>query len=76
MKLQNQPFYVRLLVAGGLLMVTLPTLFKEYIPMSDFLRGFLIGLGLTLEIFGLIAIGMKKATWCRLTAKFQPEQKA
>ena len=71
MSLQNQPFYVRLMVAGGLLLVTLPTLFKEFIPMPDFFRGFLIGFGLTMEVAGLIVMKMKKDTWCRLTPKIQ-----
>ena len=75
MKFQNQPFYVRLMVAGGLLLVTLPTLFKEYVPLPDFFRGFLIGFGLMMEVAGLIIImKIKKDTWCRLTPKLQQEK--
>jgi hypothetical protein len=56
MKLQKQPLYIRLLIAGGLLLATMPLLFKEYIPMPDFARGFLEGLGLGMEIIGLVFI--------------------
>lgn len=41
-------------------MVTLPMLFKEYIHLSDFFRGLLAGVGICLELVGLIAISKQK----------------
>jgi hypothetical protein len=52
--MNKQPRSGRLLIAIGLLMVTLPLLFKEYIPISDFFRGLLAGVGLAVEISGLV----------------------
>ena len=54
MKNYKLPFSIRLLIATGLFMTTLPLIFREYIPLPDFFRGFLAGLGLTLEVIGFI----------------------
>jgi hypothetical protein len=54
MKTQKMPRRVRLFISIGLLMVTLPMLFREYIPLSDFFRGLLAGMGLTFEVYGLV----------------------
>ena len=54
MKMQKHPRYITVLISLGLLLATMPLLFKEYIPMPDFARGFLEGLGLGMEIIGLI----------------------
>ena len=51
--MKNQPLYIRLLIAGGLLMTTMPLLFKDYIHIPDFIRGFLAGSGLGFELIGL-----------------------
>jgi len=56
MKMQKYPRYITVLIAFGLLLATMPLLFKEYIPMPDFARGFLEGLGLGMEIIGLVLI--------------------
>jgi len=44
------------LLAIGLLMTTLPFLFKEYIYVSDFFRGLLAGGGIGLELMGTVAL--------------------
>ena len=54
--MQKYPRYITILIAFGLLLATMPLLFKEYIPMTDFARGFLEGLGLGMEIIGLVLI--------------------
>jgi hypothetical protein len=56
--MKKQPFYIRLLVAGGLLMVTMPLLINDYIHIPDFVRGFLGGAGFVFEIAGIVL--MKK----------------
>ena len=38
----------------------LPICFREYVPIPDFFRGLLVGLGLSLELFGLIRIKQLK----------------
>lgn len=48
------PYRMRALIACGLLLSTLPLLFKEYIPIPDYMRGLLAGFGLGLEITGLV----------------------
>jgi hypothetical protein len=58
-KLQQR---ARLLVASGLLLAAMPTLLNDYIKFADFLRGALMGLGIGLEIGGLILLArMRKA---------------
>jgi hypothetical protein len=52
--MKKQPVYIRLLIAGGLLMTTMPLLFKDYIYIPDFFRGFLGGAGLVFEIAGIV----------------------
>jgi hypothetical protein len=44
----------RVLISVGLLFVTVPQLLIHYFPIPDFIHGFVIGLGLALEIWGLI----------------------
>jgi len=58
--MKKQPVYIRLLIAGGLLMVTLPLLFKEYIPIPDFFRGFLLGAGGVFEVAGIVLMNRRK----------------
>jgi hypothetical protein len=52
--MRKQPVYIRLLIAGGLLMTTMPLLFKDYVHIPDFVRGFLAGAGLVFEIAGIV----------------------
>ena len=58
--MKKQPVYIRLLIAGGLLMVTMPFLFKEYIPIPDFFRGFLLGAGGVFEIAGIVLMNRNR----------------
>lgn len=44
----------RVLIPVGLLFVTVPQLLVHYIQIPDFIHGFVIGIGLALEIWGLI----------------------
>lgn len=54
MKTQKMPRTARIFISSGLLLVTVPMLFREYIFLSDFFRGFLAGLGLAMETAGLV----------------------
>lgn len=56
MKSRPMPRRGRILVAAGLLLAASPVLLKEFIPVQDFLRGFIEGLGLAIEFWGLIQI--------------------
>ncbi len=49
-----------LFVSIGLLMVTTPTLINDWTPIPDFFRGVIAGLGIGLEIIGLIMIVKRK----------------
>lgn len=60
MKTQRPPRNASILVSIGLLIVMLPLLFREYIQVSDFFRGLLMGMGITLEIAGLVWMGWGK----------------
>jgi hypothetical protein len=53
MKLKKMPAPARILICVGLLMATLPT-FADYTAIPHFLRGMLAGIGLSLEITGLV----------------------
>jgi len=50
----------RILIATGLLLVVLPPLINDFYPLSHFLRGFLPGIGIGLEITGLIKLRKEK----------------
>jgi hypothetical protein len=52
--MKNQPLYIRLLIAGGLLMTTMPSLLNDYIHIPDFFRGFSSGAGFVFEITGIV----------------------
>jgi hypothetical protein len=54
MSIRKQPLNIRLLFSIGLLLVTVPTLIKNYAPIPDFFRGLLLGIGLALEIVGIV----------------------
>jgi hypothetical protein len=54
MKLKKMPAPARILICVGLLMATLPTLLADYTAIPNFLRGMLAGIGLGLEITGLV----------------------
>jgi hypothetical protein len=48
------------LLITGLLMTTLTLVVHRYFPLPDFLRGFINGLGLMLEVIALIKIQRSK----------------
>lgn len=56
MKTEKWPVSARTYICIGLLMITLPFTFKEYLNLPDFFRGFLAGVGLALEINGLVIL--------------------
>ena len=56
MRLKKLPMPERLLIAGGLLLTTIPGIFAEYVKIPDFFHGLLLGMGLGLEIWGLILL--------------------
>jgi len=53
----RQPMQV---IAVGLLLVTLPTLINDWVHIPDFARGFLLGLGIVIEIYGIVIMRRKK----------------
>ena len=46
----------RLMIAIGLLMTTTPQLLKHYLTLPDFALGFIVGIGLALEITAFIRL--------------------
>lgn len=52
--MKKQDGTTRILLIVGLLFSSTAGLVKDYIPVPDFFRGFMAGLGLGLMIFGLI----------------------
>lgn len=48
------------LIAIGLLLVTVPFIVNDWIPVPDFIRGALVGIGIGLEIVGLIRMKNRK----------------
>jgi len=62
--MKKQPTVVRFLIAAGLLMVTLPALLSRFIPLPDFLHGFLAGAGIGLEIVGIIKLKRHQKLEC------------
>jgi hypothetical protein len=65
MKLNTIPKPALTLLITGLLMTTLTPAISRYYLMPDFVKGFITGLGLTLELIGLIKMQRsKKAGKC------------
>jgi hypothetical protein len=56
MKFKNAPKTSRRLLAIGLLSTVLPTLVNDFVHIPDFFRGFMAGIGLGLEIMGIILL--------------------
>ena len=55
MKTNNPLRLARILIALGLLMVVFPTVVKDFsVTVPDFFRGLAAGLGLSLEVAGII----------------------
>jgi hypothetical protein len=63
MKMNNlPPLRVRIFVPLGLLLVIVPSLVNHYILIPDFLRGLIMGLGIGLEILGVIKLKEHKTS--------------
>jgi len=48
------------LIAIGMLLVVLPTLFNDVVPIPQFVSGFMVGLGLWIEIIATIKLRREK----------------
>ena len=56
---------VLILLVTGLLLTTLMPIVNRYFPMPDVVKGFLMGLGLTIEVIALIKMDkIKKKSTC------------
>lgn len=56
---------VLILLVSGLLLTSVVPALSRYFPMPDFMKGFLSGLGITLEVIALIKSQRdKKAVGC------------
>jgi|GEM_PF-916553 len=51
----------------GLLMTTLTPAISRYLPLPDFLKGFLCGLGLMLELIALVKIQRSRRAKCAVS---------
>lgn len=60
MKRNTIPKSALALLVIGLLMTTLTSIINRYFPLPDFSKGFLNGLGLTIEIIALVKIQRSK----------------
>jgi len=60
MKRNTIPKPALLYLISGLLITTMTPVLARYYPVSDILRGFATGLGLTLEVIGIILIQKSK----------------
>jgi len=60
MKRNTMPKQAVILLITGLLMTTLMPAIGRYITMPDFVKGFMTGLGLTLEFIALVKIQRSK----------------
>ncbi|TWJ04381.1 hypothetical protein JN11_00089 [Mucilaginibacter frigoritolerans] len=56
MKFKNAPKTARQLLAIGLLLTALSGIINDFIHIPDFFRGFMAGIGLGLEIMGIILL--------------------
>jgi hypothetical protein len=66
MKMNNPLRTARILIAIGLLMTVLPTAIKDFsIIIPNFFRGLLAGLGLGLEVVGLVLQRNASGARCR-----------
>lgn len=60
MSIRKAPLPERLIIPCGLLLATTPTLINDWVHIPDFVRGALPGLGLGLEIIGLVILRKKR----------------
>jgi hypothetical protein len=59
------PTTARRLLAMGLLSTTLPTLINDFVHVPDFVRGFMLGIGLGLEVIGIILMRKERGAACK-----------
>lgn len=67
MNAQKIPTVERRMISIGLLLVTLPFLINDWVHVPDLIRGTLMGIGIGMEIVGIVRINRKKragATGC------------
>lgn len=57
---KNTPRPELRLIAAGLLLAAVPFLVNEWIHIPDFVRGILVGVGIGLEIIGLIRMSRRR----------------
>jgi len=50
------PLRLRILVTSGLLLIAIAFLINNYIKIPDFFRGLILGIGIGLEIIGVILV--------------------
>ena len=48
------------IISAGLLLVTVPFLVNNWVPIPDFIRGILMGVGVGLEVVGLIRMTRRR----------------
>lgn len=64
MKKKRIPGYFIVLISVGLFMTTSPMLLARYMAIPDFLRGGLTGIGLAIEVMGLILLKRGEKSDC------------
>jgi hypothetical protein len=67
MNAQKVPTAERRMISIGLLLVCLPFLINTWVHVPDLIRGALMGIGLGMEIVGIVRLNRKKragATGC------------
>jgi hypothetical protein len=67
MKLNPIPKPALILLIAGLLMTTTMPVIGRHFPMPDFAKGFITGLGLTLEFIALVKIQRSKSRKCAIS---------
>ncbi|WP_123985194.1 hypothetical protein [Taibaiella soli] len=52
--MKNKTFTNRILMASGLLLLVLPLLLRTHLSVTDAQRGFIVGIGIGLEVLALL----------------------
>ncbi|CAM3853981.1 hypothetical protein MUGA111182_13245 [Mucilaginibacter galii] len=66
MKLNTIPKPALILLIAGLLMTTTMPIISKHFLMPDFVKGFMTGLGLTLELMALVKIQRNRSRKCTM----------
>jgi len=56
-KIARQPVQF---ISLGLLLLTMPTVINDWVHIPDFVRGFSLGLGAVMEIYGIVLLVRNK----------------